>query len=89
MDAPGMSAPEPRARGGVAGPWLVTCLAALAAGLIFDFTGAHPPAFWALAAPGLASLIGLGAALVIVAASHVARLLLTRREGGRDVRDHP
>lgn len=69
------------------GPWLVICAACLAAGLAFDFSAEHDPAFWIAAEPGAAAAIGAGAAAFSVIAAIVARFVLARRgaaKGGGD-----
>lgn len=85
-----MNRPDPRPRGGAAGPWLVICLAALATGAAFDFGADHPAAFWIGMSPGAAAALGAGAACFAVIAGHAARTLLRRREydGERRARRH-
>lgn len=68
-------------QGGVAGVWFVICAAALAAGLVFDFTMQHPAPFWAAAGAGAAAAIGAGAAAYAVIAGYIARFLRTRQTG--------
>jgi hypothetical protein len=71
-----MKKPAPR---GVAGPWFVICLAALGAGLAFEFGAPSQSAFWIGAQAGASAAIGAGAALFVVIASLLARALFARR----------
>ncbi len=71
-----MNKPTPR---GIAGPWFVICLAALGAGLAFEFAVPGQPAFWIGAQAGASAAIGAGAAVFVVIAALLARALLARR----------
>lgn len=86
-----MNRPSSPQRGGAAGPWLVVCLAALAAGAGFDFALDNPAPFWIGVRPGAAAALGAAGACFAVIAAYAARALLRRGEkvGGRDARHHP
>ncbi len=79
-------------RRGVAGIVFVLCLLLGGAGLALDLLRPHAPAFWPAALPGARALIGVGGALVVVAAMYVLRFAFGQRaseEGGRDARRLP
>jgi hypothetical protein len=71
-----MNKPAPR---GIAGPWFVICLAAMGAGLAFEFAARPHAVFWIGAQAGAGAAIGASAALFVVIASLLARALIARR----------
>jgi len=74
-----MTKPISPSRGGIAGMLLLFCVAGGGAGMAFDFTTDNGQAFWILQAPGMRALLGVGVAVVLVAAAHLLRLLLGRK----------
>lgn len=66
-------------RGGIAGMLLLFCVAGGGAGLAFDSLSNTTPGFWILEMPGARAAIGVGVALILVAAAHLLRLLLGRK----------
>jgi len=75
-----MSNAQTPKRGGAAAMLLLFCLAAGGAGLAFDLTSDTARGFWLGAQPGAAAVIGVAAAVFVVACGHLARWLLVRRE---------
>jgi hypothetical protein len=83
-----MIARAPPPKSGITGVLLVFCIAAVLAGLGFDFgAGAHTT-FWIGDQPGAAAAIGVAAAVFAVIAARVARILLGRTQGGDDAGAH-
>lgn len=78
----------PPPKSGISGVLLVFCIAAVLAGLGFDFgTGAHTK-FWIGDQAGAATAIGVAGAVFAVVAARVARILLGRAQGGDDAGAH-
>lgn len=80
-----MSAPKP-SRGGAAGMLFLFAAVIGGAGLTFDLLLNHQRGFWIGAEPGARALIGVGAAVIVVAAAHLLRLALARpidEKGGK------
>lgn len=82
--------PKPQ-RGGAAAMLFLFCLTGGGAGLAFDLVLNPDRGFWLGAQSGAHGVIGAGAALFVVLAGHLARVLLGRRDGkgGRDAGRHP
>jgi hypothetical protein len=79
--------PTPKAQGGGAASMLfLFCIAGGGAGLAFDLALNPDRGFWLGAQPGAQAVIGAAAALFVVLAGYVARLMLGRRDakGGGD-----
>lgn len=74
-----------RRRGGAAGMVVLFSLAALGAGLGFDFA-ARQSAFWIGAEPGGAAAIGAGAVAFVVLAGRLIRLVFAVRPGAESER---
>lgn len=78
---------------GVAG--VVFLIAALSGGLglAIELLRGPAPAFWIGAEPGARAAIGAGAAVIVIAAAALARIVLGQRgaadKGGRHAGDHP
>lgn len=78
---------------GAAGFFFVVFALLGGAGLALDLMS-NGHGFWAAAQPGARTVIGVGAAALVMAGGHVGRFLLSRREdeaeqtGGRDAGDH-
>ena len=74
-----MNDAQPAKRGGAAAMLALFCVALGGAGLAFDLTNDASHGFWIGAQQGAGGVIGLIAALFVVLAGHLARLLLKRR----------
>jgi hypothetical protein len=79
-----MIARPPSSKSGVTGVLLVFCVAALAAGLGFDFgLGAHPD-FWIGDQAGASAAIGIAGAAFAIVGARLARAILGRKGEGGD-----
>jgi hypothetical protein len=80
--------PSSPRRSNLTGVLVVFCVAALIAGIGFDFgAGAHP-GFWIGDQVGAAAAIGVAGAVFAVVVARVMRLLLGRKEGSGDAGLH-
>lgn len=75
-----MTTPPNDPRGGIAGVWLVVCLAAGAGGLGFSFLSRGQSDFWIGAQPGGGAALGAAAAVFVLIAVRLARALLRARD---------
>lgn len=69
--------PPPKSRG-VAGVWMLFCVAAGAAGLGFDLFADMGARFSVAALPGARALLGVGVAVALVLGAHALRWALGR-----------
>jgi hypothetical protein len=88
-----MIKPAPPKTRGIAGLVLLFCVAALIAGVGFDFMIEAGPRVNVIAQPGGRAVLGVGVAAVMVLLAHVMRLALGQRpraneDGERDAVDH-
>ncbi|MGD9982177.1 MAG: hypothetical protein AB7H66_15190 [Hyphomonadaceae bacterium] len=79
-----MSARTPPPKSGITGVLLVFCIAAVLAGLGFDFGAGARTDFWIGDQTGAAAAIGLATAVFAVVASRVARIVFGRVQGSSD-----
>lgn len=81
-----MTTPPHNPRGGIAGVWLLFCIAAGAAGLGFSFLSRGQSDFWIGAQPGGGAALGASAAVFVLIAVRLARVVLRARgdKGGGD-----
>lgn len=96
MDAALMSDEfEPQRRRGISGIVFLACAGVGGAGLALDLLRAPDDAFWIGAMPGARAAIGIGAAVVVIAAAALLRIGLGSRaqtddgKGARHAGDNP
>lgn len=84
-----MIKPAPPPKRGIAGMVLLFCVAALVAGLGFEFLSGDAPRFSVVAQPGGRAVLGVGVVAVLVLLAHAMRALLAvRKDGGGDAGGH-